>query len=136
MGLFDRFKKEPPLNKEEKAIQVITQMLRAFHAKEYEKAMTYVDESEENDLTELFERVDATLADNGFDRIDEYGTPCNFHPQYEYSQLSIYEFNDNSGFAADYDMTSHSELVDLTLQLKFIYTNRGLKTVFLGIDPS
>ena len=136
MGLFDKFKKKKnEINKEEKAIEVVTQILKAIHSKEYGKIMDYVDESENGDLTTLFECVESTLLENGFDAIDEYGTPCNFHPQYEYSQLSLYEYDDNTGFTVDYDMTSNSELVDLTLQLEFLYTDSGLKTIFLGIDP-
>ena len=42
----------------------------------------------------------------------------------------------NSGFAVDYQMTSDSELVDLTLQLEFLYTKSGLEIVFVGIDPA
>lgn len=135
MGLFDKFKKKNEINKEEKAIEVITKILEAFHSKEYEKIMNYVDESKEGDLASLFECVESTLSENNFGTIDEYGTPCNFHPQYEYSQLSLYEYNDNTGFTVDYDMTSNSELVYLTLQLKFLYTDNGLKIIFLGIEP-
>lgn len=135
MGIFDKFKKKNEINKEEKAIEVITQILKAFHSKEYGKIINYVDESKEDDLTSLFECVESTLSENGFGAIDEYGTLCNFHPQYKYSQLSLYEYDDNTGFAVDYDMTSNSELVDLTLQLKFLYTNNGLKTIFSGLEP-
>ncbi len=39
----------------------------------------------------------------------------------EYSQLEIYDYNDHSGFVADYEMTSNSELVDMTLRLEFLY---------------
>ena len=72
---------------------------------------------------------------NGFNAIDEYGVPCNFHPNYEYSQLSVYEYADLSGFTVDYEMTSNSELVDLTLQLKFLYTNSGFHIILLNVEP-
>lgn len=74
-----------------------------------------------------------TLELNDFDTIDEYGVACNFHPPYEYSQLEIYDY-DHSGFAVDYEMTSNSELVDMTLQLEFLYTKDGYKVRFLNID--
>ncbi len=135
MGLFDKIKKKNKLNKEEKAIEVITQILKVFHKKEYEKLTNFVDASKEDNIASLFECIEATLADNGFDAIDEYGVPCNFHPQYEYSQLSLYEYDNHSGFSVDYDMTSNSELADLTLQLEFLYTDNGLKTVFIGVEP-
>ena len=67
--------------------------------------------------------------------IDEYGVPCNFHPKYEYSQLSVYEYADHSGFTVDYEMTLNSELVDLTLQLKFLYTNSGFHIILLNVEP-
>lgn len=134
MSLFDKFKKNNKRNKE-KAIEVITNILAAFHKKEYSKVLEYVDESEIDDLPSLFECIDETLKENGFDAIDEYGVPCNFHPKYEYSQLSIYEYDDHSGFTADYEMTSNSELIDLTLQLKFLYTNSGFHIIFLNIEP-
>ena len=134
MGLFDKFKKNNKSNKE-KAIEVITNILAAFHKKEYAKVLEYVDESAIDDLPALFECIDETLKENGFDAIDEYGVPCNFHPKYEYSQLSIYEYDDHSGFTADYEMTSNSELVDLTLQLKFLYTNIGFHIILLNVEP-
>ena len=59
---------------------------------------------------------------------------CNFHPPYEYSQLEIYDYNDHSGLAVDYEMTSNSELVDMTLQLEFLYAKDGYKVRFLNID--
>lgn len=134
MSIFERFRKKPVSN-EEKAIEVITEILAVFHKKEYMKILEYVNESEIDDLPSMFECIDATLKENGFDAIDEYGVPCNFHPAYEYSQLSIYEYDDHSGFSADYDMTSDSELVDLTLQLKFKYIRQGVHVVFANIDP-
>lgn len=135
MRIFDKLKKKHEINREEKAIGVVTQILKAFHSKEYGTIMSYVDESKDGDLATLFECVESTLSENGFDAIDEYGTPCNFHPQYEYSQLSLYEYNDNTGFTVDYDMTSNSELIDLTLQLEFLYTDNGLKIILLGVQP-
>lgn len=134
MSLFDKFKKNNTSNKE-KAIEVITNILAAFHKKEYFKVLEYVDESEIDDLPSLFECIDETLKENGFNAIDEYGVLCNFHPKYEYSQLSFYEYADHSGFTVDYEMTSNSELVDLTLQLKFLYTNSGFHIILLNVEP-
>ena len=64
-------------------------------------------------------------------KIDEYGVECNFHPNYEYSQLQVYEFNDQTGFVVEYQMTSDSELVDLTLQLEFLIPRGWLQINFL-----
>ena len=134
--LLNKFKKKDESDEAEKVIEVITKILKAIHLKKYEEIIDYVDESEVDDLNEMFECVEKSLEYNGFGSIDEYGAACNFHPQYEYSQLYIYEYDNNSGFAVDYQMTSDSELVDLTLQLEFLYTKSGFKTVFVGIDPA
>ena len=134
--LLNNFKKKDEIYEEEKIIEVITKILKAIHLKKYEEIMDCVDKSEVDDLSDLFECVEKSLEYNGFGSIDEYGAACNFRPQYEYSQLSIYEYDNHSGFAVDYQMTSDSELVDLTLQLEFLYTKSGLKTVFVGIDPA
>lgn len=134
--LLNNFKKKDEINEEEKIIEVITKILKAIHLKKYEEIMDCVDKSEVDDLSDMFACVEKSLEYNGFGSIDEYGAACNFRPQYEYSQLSIYEYDNHSGFAVDYQMTSDSELVDLTLQLEFLYTKSGLKTVFVGIDPA
>ena len=134
MGFFDRFKKRDDSYKREKVIGVITNILKDIHLKNYEDIKNYVDESEIDDLNEFFGYVEKTLELNDFDTIDEYGEACNFHPPYEYSQLEIYDYNDHSGFAVDYEMTSNSELVDMTLQLEFLYTKDGYKVRFLNID--
>ena len=71
---------------------------------------------------------------NGFDTFDEYGVPCNFHPQYEYHhEVDFYERPE--GFYAEYDLTSGGELVDLRLQLRFIYLEGSVKRIFHTIDP-
>ena len=42
----------------------------------------------------------------------------------------------NMMIAVDYDLTSDSELVDMCLQMKFLYTaDGGMRSVFVGIDP-
>ena len=49
--------------------------------------------------------------------------------------LQVYEFNDQTGFAVEYEMTSDSELVDLTLQLEFLYNEDGYKITSIDVDP-
>ena len=117
------------------ALTVITNILKVMHNKEYENILNYVDESEVDDIGEFFFYVQETLNLNGFDSFDEYGAPCNFNLKYEYSQINFYEFNDNSGFAVDYDLTSNSELTDMCLQIEFLKTDDGLKSVFITVDP-
>ncbi|VTS70963.1 DUF7668 domain-containing protein [Streptococcus australis] len=127
MGLFDKYKKE-------KVIEVVSNILNAIHLKKYEDIKNYVDESEIDDLNEFFGYVEKTLELNDFDTIDEYGVGCNFHPPYEYSQLEIYDYDDQTGFAVDYDLTSNSELVDMVLQVEFLYTDNGYTVRFLNVD--
>ena len=128
MELLDKYKKE-------KVIDVITNILKAIHLKKYEDIMNYVDESEIDDLNEFFGYVEKTLELNDFDTIDEYGVECNFHPPYEYSQLEIYDYDNQTGFAVDYDLTSNSELVYMMLQVEFLYSDNGYTVRFLNVDP-
>ena len=127
MELLDKYKKE-------KVIDVITNILKAIHLKKYEDIMNYVDESEIDDLNEFFGYVEKTLELNDFDTIDEYGVECNFHPPYEYSQLEIYDYDNHTGFAVDYDLTSNSELVYMMLQVEFLYSDNGYTVRFLNVD--
>lgn len=127
MELLDKYKKE-------KVIDVITNILKAIHLKKYEDIMNYVDESEIDDLNEFFDYVEKTLELNDFDTIDEYGVECNFHPPYEYSQLEIYDYDNQTGFAVDYDLTSNSELVYMMLQVEFLYSDNGYTVRFLNVD--
>ena len=120
---------------EEKVIEVLKKILRAIHLNSYRDIMDCVDGSEVDDVRELLEYIDDSLQLNDFDKIDEYGVECNFHPNYEYSQLQVYEFNDQTGFVVEYQMTSESELVDLTLQLEFLYNNDGYKITSIDVDP-
>ena len=127
MELLEKYKKE-------KVIDVITNILKAIHLKKYEDIMNYVDESEIDDLNEFFGYVEKTLELNDFDTIDEYGVECNFHPPYEYSQLEIYDYDNQTGFAVDYDLTSNSELVYMMLQVEFLYSDNGYTVRFLNVD--
>lgn len=120
----------------EQAIAVLEKILKAFHNKEFSNVRAIVDESEIDDLEDfLAEFMQGTLELNDFETIDEYGAECSFKPQYEYSQLSIELYNNKSGFYLEYDMTSNGELVDMVLQLKFIFTENGLKIIFENVDP-
>lgn len=118
----------------EKATAVVEAVVNVIHERQYDTIKTIVD-SVELDINELFEFVDGTLKLNEFESIDQYDIPCNFKPAYEYSQLEFYEYNNGSGFAVDYALTSHGELVDMVLQLEFIYTDTEMKSVLLNVDP-
>lgn len=118
----------------EVALQTVKDILHVLHEKRYEDLPSCVDEMEWEDTEEIRECVQGTLDMNGFDAFDEYGVPCNFHPQYEYHhEVDFYECFD--GFDAEYDLTSDGELVNLRLQLQFLYIDGGLKRIFRTIDP-
>ena len=135
MGIFDDFEYKENYQKEEKVIEVLKKILRAIRLNNYSEIIDCVDGSEVDDVRELLEYIDDSLQLNDFDKIDEYGVECNFHPNYEYSQLQVYEFNDQTGFAVEYQMTSNSELVDLILQLEFLYNEDGYKLTSINVDP-
>ncbi len=100
---------------------------------DYESMSDLVNNTAE-DLADLKDWVNSTLEMNELDGIDAYGVECNFHPQYEYHQLSVYPFDDESGFAVDYDLTTDGEQNDLTLQLEFKKLDNGLFDVSMGVD--
>ena len=135
MGIFDDFEYKENYQKEEKVIEVLKKILRVIRLNNYSEIIDCVDGSEVDDVRELLEYIDDSLQLNDFDKIDEYGVECNFHPNYEYSQLQVYEFNDQTGFAVEYQMTSDSELVDLTLQLECLYQEDGYKITSIDVDP-
>ena len=85
--------------------------------------------------TDLQIFVQTYLDMNELDGVDGYDVECNFNPDYEYHQLSVYPFDDESGFAADYDLTTGGELNDMTLQLEFKKIEGGHFMAYLkGID--
>ena len=119
------------------AIETLKNILHLFHEKRYDEVPGAVDESEIDDLPHyLREYIQGTLDLNDMDTFDEYGAPCNFHPQYEYRQLHFFPYRDGSGFAADYELTSGAQLAQLVLQLRFLYQPDGsLRRVFHTVDP-
>lgn len=119
----------------ETAIETVKKILHILHEKRYEDLPSCVDEMEWSDTAQIRECIQGTLDINGFDTFDEYGVPCNFHPRYEYHhKVDFYEHSD--GFWAEYDLTSGGELVNLRLQLRFLYLKDGLKCIFHTIDPT
>lgn len=120
----------------ERATETVKNILHVLHEKHYGDLPSCVDEMEWEDTEQIQECIQGTLELNDFDAFDEYGVPCNFRPQYEYHhEIMFFEYNDGSGFAADYELTSGGELTNLVLQLKFLYQDGGLKRVFHTIDP-
>lgn len=96
------------------AIQTVKDILHVLHEKRYEDLPSCVDEMEWVDTEEIRECIQGTLDMNGFDAFDEYGVPCNFHPEYEYHH-EVEFYKRPEGFEAEYDLTSGGELVYLRL---------------------
>lgn len=118
----------------EAAIQTVKNILHVLHEKRYEDLPSCVDEMAWDDTEQIREGIQGMLEMNGFDLFDEYGAPCNFHPRYEYHH-EVEFFERPNGFAAEYDLTSGGEMVDLRLQLEFVSLKDGLKSIFYMIDP-
>lgn len=88
----------------------------------------YTDEMSTWTVEDLQEAVDGFLELNELPYMDKFDVPCNFHPQYEYHQLSCILYKDGHGFAADYGLTTDGELNDLTLQMEFLFTDSNTMT--------
>lgn len=120
----------------EQITKVVKDILHALHERKYEDLPSCVDEMEWADIEEIGEIMDLNLEAKELESFDEYGTPCNFHPAYEYHQLHIYEYTDGRGCTVDYDMTGNGgEMADLVLQLMFLRRDGGLRSTFLCIEP-
>ncbi len=117
------------------AIQTIKDILHVLHEKRYEDLPSCVDEMDWDDTEEIRECIQGTLDMNGFDTFDEYDVPCNFHPQYEYHHEVRFIKKSPEGFEAEYELTSSGELVDLCLQLRFLYLEGKVKRIFHTIAP-
>ncbi len=118
------------------SIEICKKILSELHKKNFAEVISHVNETEIYDLESFLEDfLQGSLEINGFTTIDEYGAECSFKPEYEYSQLTIDEYDDESGFYLDYELTSGGELVDLALQLEFLYMEDGIRSIFKGIDP-
>lgn len=89
----------------------------------------------ENLTTELIaEVVEGYLELNGLSHIDKYEAACNLPTNQAYCQMNGGFYKDNSGFWIDYDLTTDSELNDLTLQMSFLFEkNNQIKPFLLDI---
>ena len=76
------------------------------------------------------------LIDNELPHYDRYGVPNNFQPKYDkslYHQFSVYLYNDGTGFEVNYDLTTDSELNDLTLIMEFLFDDNGVRANIVDI---
>lgn len=61
--------------------------------------------------------------DMGVDAYGAYDEPCCLPDRVDF----LYEFDDETGFAVEYDLTTNGECNDWTLQLEFLYAGDFLK---------
>ena len=118
---------------EQKAIEILKQVVDALAEKRYED-IPKLAEMEHWTPEMLRDHVAEHLQLCGLSRMDGWteeraASPTN--PRYQ--QLNFYHFNNGSGLAADYDLTSDGERNDLTLQMEFLYEGEGLRAVFLDV---
>lgn len=118
---------------EQKAIEILKQVVDALAEKRYED-IPELAEMEHWTPGMLRDHVAEHLQLCGLSRMDGWTeeraasptNPC-------YQQLNFYHFNNGSGLAVDYDLTSDGERNDLTLQMEFLYEGGGLRAVFLDL---
>ncbi len=118
---------------EQKAIEILKQVVDALAEKRYED-IPKLAEMEHWPPGMLRDHAAEHLQLCGLSRIDGWTeeraasptNPC-------YQQLNFYHFNNGSGLAVDYGLTSDGERNDLTLQMEFLYEGEGLRAVFLDL---
>lgn len=115
------------------ATPVVENVVNQMAKNDYESLVDSVGNTTE-DLADLKDWVNGFLQLNELSGIDAYGVACNFHPQYDYHQLSVYPYDDESGFSVDYDLTTDGERNDLTLQLEFKKQENGSFAVTMGVE--
>ena len=87
-------------------------------------------------IDDFKEWAEGYLEDNELSHYDKYGVPNNFQPNYDkslYHQFSVYLYNNGTGFEVDYDLTTDSEINDLTLIMEFLFIDNGVKANIVDI---
>lgn len=112
---------------------VIKDVVNCIADKRYQDLSLYVVFQKDGGLTIeiLKECIEGYLDLNKLPYIDRFDVPCVFRPCYEYRQLEIYIYNNGTGFAADYGLTTDGELNDLTLQMEFLLAESNKIEAFI-----
>ncbi len=106
--------------------ECIKKLVDALSEKDYDGFYALLDESVLT-LEDLKEFASLNLEMG----VDPYDISCYNYPNGEY--VYLYEFNDDTGFAADYDLTTDGESNDWTLQMEFLYAGDFLKVILSDI---
>lgn len=109
---------------EKLAEPIVKEIVNCIAEKRYIEIEKYA-QFESISLSGFIDEIEGFLELNELPYIDKFDVPCTFKPQYEYHQLSCITYSNGSGFHVDYGLTTDGELNDLTLQMKFLFTESG-----------
>ena len=87
-------------------------------------------------IEDFKEWAEGYLKVNELSHYDKYGVLNNFQPKYDkslYDQFSVYLYNNGTGFQVDYDLTTDSEINDLTLSMEFLFFDNAVKAYIVDI---
>lgn len=106
---------------------IVKEVVDCLAEKRYNCIENYADFDNGWSAGDMKEFIEGCIELNELSHIDKYGVPCNFSPQFR-----VYVRNDGKGFATDYDLTTDSEINDLTLQMEFVFTASGSVKAYLS----
>ncbi|SEL18830.1 hypothetical protein SAMN04488688_10392 [Paenibacillus sp. cl141a] len=123
------------LGKEEDVIRLFAkEIVDSIADRRYEEIARNVDDMQNWDVELLREVIESFKEDNELEQIDRFDVECTFRPVYKdgsvYQQESFYHFNDGSGIAYEYALTTDGEPNDLTLSIEFHVEGDDLKVIF------
>ncbi|MCM1506118.1 MAG: hypothetical protein NC177_03135 [Ruminococcus flavefaciens] len=120
---------------DEKALRiaepVVKEVVDCLAEKRYDCIENYADFENGWSAGDMKEFIEGCLEVNELSHIDKYGIPCNFSPDYEYNQLSVYVSNNGKSFVTNYDLTTDSEINDFMLIMRFVVTDSGKVKAYL-----
>lgn len=106
----------------EKAKKILEEVLDAFHEKRYKDVVSIVDEVALDGFEDALECIEEMIDPDTIDRINEEAF------------IEFYEFEDESGFSMEYQLTCCGDYIDFVLVLDFAYDEGGLKSILRTID--
>ena len=110
-------------------IECMKKLVNALSEKDYDGFYALLDASVWT-LEDLKEFAELNLEMD----IDKFGTPLHHVEKAgAYDQCALYEFDDDTGFAVDYDLTTDGDWNDWTLQMEFLYEGDFLKVILSDI---
>lgn len=109
---------------------IVKEVVNCMADGRYDLIPNYAKFNDERITIEDFKRwAEEYLEANELSHYDKYGVPNNFQPKYDkslYQQFSVILYNNGTGFQVDYDLTTDSEINDLTLIMEFLFVENGV----------